>query len=116
MSKTMDDRWADVEAALQDARGIAFDTCHKIYILMDEAQVQQMELYGYDPLITKDRMGSAEMLTMLRAWYDTSCGLRFINSVRTVSGNPNDGYDALIPQFADHDDDWEDCEDGDIDD
>ncbi|CAB5231609.1 hypothetical protein UFOVP1582_124, partial [uncultured Caudovirales phage] len=31
----MEALWSGVEVALRDAKGIAFDTCHKIYVLMD---------------------------------------------------------------------------------
>ena len=35
--------WDKVEVAVQMAKGIAFDECHKIYVLMDDAQMEQME-------------------------------------------------------------------------
>ena len=108
MSKTMDDRWAEVEAYVGECRGIAWDTCHKIYILMDEEQIKQMEDYEYDPLITSDDADPARMMELLHQWYDDSCGLRFINAVETVEGNPNDGFTDLIPQFADEDEDEDD--------
>ena len=43
--------WGAVESAVCDARGIAFDGCHKIYIMMDDAQMVQMAEYCYDTLI-----------------------------------------------------------------
>jgi len=115
MQKTMDDYWQDVEATVEDARAIAFDNCHKIYVLMDDEQVRVVAGYGYDPLITKDDMSSSEMLKTLRAWFQASCGLRFINAVCTVEGDPNDGFETLIPQGADEEDDDGDLWDDDYD-
>jgi len=40
--------WGKVEVAVEMAKGIAFDTCHKIYVLMDDGQMAQMKEYGYD--------------------------------------------------------------------
>ncbi len=92
--------WSRVEDAVPHAKGICWDGCHKIYVLMDAEQVRLSESYGYDVIVVP----WPTMLVMLREWYDASCGLRFIEAVRTVEDNPNDGFDALIPQGAD----WED--------
>jgi len=64
-----------------DARGIAFDTCHKIYILMDEQQIDLMRQYGYDPLITADQMTPEQMSEQVMEWYKDSCSLRFVDAV-----------------------------------
>ena len=90
--------WGAVESALSDARGIAFDTCHKIYILMDDEQMALMAQYGYDPLISASDMDSYSMLEKVKEWYEESCGLRFVNAVYTNHENPNDGFFNLIPQ------------------
>lgn len=95
------EQWAKVEVAVEMAKGIAFDTCHKIYVLMDDAQMEQMKGYGYDPLISSDQMTAKEMLATIRRWYADSCFLRFVEAVRTVEGDPNDGFTSLIPQGAD---------------
>lgn len=95
-----------VEEIINEARGIAWDTCHKIYVLLDDEQMALMETYGYDPLISADEMSADKMLETLREWYDTSCGLRFIDAVRTVDGDANEGFITLIGQFEE-----EDCED-----
>ena len=83
---------------LEDAKAIAFDTCHKIYVLMDDEQVQKMREYEYDPLITNEEMSASEMFDTIRMWYDDSCGLRFIDAVRTNEDNPNEGFETLIGQ------------------
>ena len=96
--------WDKVEVAVEMAKGIAFDTCHKIYVLMDDEQMAQMEEYGYDPLIPSSSMTPEQMLTTIKQWYSNSCGLRFVQAVRTVDGDPNDGFISLIGQG----DDWND--------
>ena len=98
---------------MQNARGIAFDTCHKIYVLMDDEQVEKMRGYGYDPLITSDELDSDQMADKVMEWYNESCGLRFIQAVRTDVNDPNAGFFDIIPQGADSEDedDYEDEED-----
>ena len=44
--------WDKVEVAVELAKGIAFDECHKIYVLMDDEQMKLMKGYGYDPLFS----------------------------------------------------------------
>ena len=73
-----------IRTALHNASGIAWDTCHKIYILMDDEQMEKMAEYGYDPLIKATDSTPEEMFNLLRDWYDNSCGLRFISTVKTV--------------------------------
>ena len=86
---------------INDCKGIAWDTCHKIYILMDSEQVELMREYGYDPLITTDQMSADEMFLWVEDWYDSSCSLRFIDAVSTNHINPNAGFETLSPQFED---------------
>jgi hypothetical protein len=93
----LESRWAEVEFYLRDAKGIAWDTCHKIYVLMDDQQVELMRGYEYDPLITNAT--PAEMLATLKSWFDQSCPLRFIDAVESVEGDPNLGFTTLIGQF-----------------
>lgn len=87
------------------AEGIAFDTCHKIYVLLDQPQMALMKEYGYDPLISSEQMTPEQMYGQIRDWYAESCMLRFVHAVRTVKGDPNDGFIDLIPQGADSEDD-----------
>ena len=89
--------------AVELAKGIAFDTCHKIYVLMDDDQMALMKGYGYDPLIAADTTTPEQMLTTIRKWYNDSCGLRFVSGVRSVDGDPNEGFIDLIPQGLDDD-------------
>ena len=103
--------WTLVYDKMEDAKGIAFDTCHKIYVLMDDAQIAKMREYEYDPLYTKDEMSAGEMYETLKTWYAESCGLRFIEAVSTVEGDPNEGFETLIGQGDDYDEEEEDYED-----
>ena len=84
---------------INNAKAIAWDTCHKIYILMDSEQVDLMKGYGYDPLITTDQMSADEMFLLIEDWYDSSCSLRFIDAVSTNHINPNAGFETLVSQF-----------------
>lgn len=90
-----------IKDRLADARGIAWDGCHKIYILMDQNQMDLMREYGYDPLIPAEDTTPAQMFIKLRNWYDQSCTLRFINAVSTVTGDPNRGFETLVGQEED---------------
>jgi hypothetical protein len=95
-----------VETALETAKGIAFDTCHKIYVLMDENQVELMRKYEYDEIRSIADISKESMLELLKDWYASSCSLRFIQSVRTTSPDDEDsGYDDLISQFEEIDED-----------
>jgi len=84
------------------AKAIAWDNCHKIYILMDSEQVELMRSYGYDPLITNEEMNPDDMFGLVQEWYEDSCGLRFIQAVSTNHINPNAGFESLISQGEDY--------------
>jgi hypothetical protein len=84
------------------AEGIAWDTCHKIYLLMDREQVELMREYGYEQLITTDQMSTDEMFLLVEDWYENSCSLRFIQAVSTNHINPNAGFESLVDQFEDY--------------
>jgi hypothetical protein len=112
MSDLLDIYWGDVEDAVQDAHLIAWDTCHKIYLAMDEVQAEWFR-ENYAPDVVT---GTPEhLLATLREWYENSCGLRFISAVTTNETDPNEGFESLIPQGADwgDEDDEEDEEDED---
>jgi hypothetical protein len=99
------DYWDDVEEFLQDARLIAWDGCHKMYLAMDDEQAEWFRAnYNGEECGDMTMTGTAdEMLATLHQWWDESCGLRFIQAVSTNEENPNDGYIALIPQGAEED-------------
>lgn len=99
--------WLDVEEALDTCHSIAWDTCHKIYILMDEEQTNLMRSYDYDPIILAEGKTVAELLYQIQEWFVDSCSLRFVEAVRTVEGDPNEGYDSIIPQCFTFEEDTE---------
>jgi len=96
-----------VKERVGDAKAIAWDTCHKIYLLMDDEQVDVMRGYEYDPLITNKEQTPEEMLITLKDWYASSCGLRFIDAVSTNHENPNAGFETLIGQGDDEGEEYE---------
>ena len=86
-----------LEEYTADARGIAWDTCHKIYILMDDEQISLMREYGYDPLITSDEMTPNEMSEQVAKWYQESCGLKFVEAVYSDER----AFVTVVSQFED---------------
>jgi hypothetical protein len=103
--------WDIVEDAVEDAKGIAFDTCHKIYVLMDTEQVEQMRVYEYEEIRTSEEMTPSQMLDTLKEWFEKSCALRFIQAVETNTEDPNAGFTTLIEQGATDEEECEDCND-----
>jgi hypothetical protein len=105
---------SDLDYYTQNAKGIAFDTCHKIYVLMDEEQVSLMRTYGYgdendpDCLITSDQMTPREMSEKVAEWFDRSCGLRFINAVHSDRSIGHEGFVNIVSQFEGSEDEDED--------
>jgi len=98
-----------IEYYTSEAKGIAWDTCHKIYILMDDEQMRLMKSYDYDPLISSEQMSGDEMAQTVISWFENSCSLRFINAVETTP-NANEGFITIIGQFEDEDEDEELCD------
>ena len=86
---------------LGSAKAIAWDTCHKIYIAMDDEQVEKLIEYGYEgDMLTSNSLTPEEMYDTLLDWWDNACFLRFIQSV-TTTADPNDGYVDVIAQGED---------------
>jgi hypothetical protein len=101
--------WDEVGEYLYDAKGIAFDTCHKIYVLMDDEQLELMRKYKYDEIRTTDELSYTELLDTLKKWFNKSCSLRFIQAVETNHADPNAGFTTLIEQGATQTESCEDC-------
>ncbi len=102
------EKLSELDEYLEEAKGIAWDNCHKIYIMTDNQEVEQMRKYGYDPLITSDEMTPAEMLGTVLKWYNDSCGLKFIDITSTTDTGTE--FYALVPQFFADEDEEEDDE------
>jgi hypothetical protein len=101
--------WPEVEAVVGEAKAIAWDGCHKIYLALDDEQVALFGVYGYrdggSVMISAEHASPSEMLTYLHNWYDQSCSLRFIDAVASVPAgeDQNKGFTTLIGQFEDED-------------
>jgi hypothetical protein len=111
-----DEIYWKVREFTDDAKGIAFDTCHKIYVMMDDEQVALQRSYGYgedDPnaLATSDQLSPEEMATVLTTWYEKSCGLKFISAIYSDSTIGHDGFIDIISQFEGMEDEYEDDDD-----
>lgn len=109
MPSTLDNGWTLVSEYVDEAKLIAWDECHKIYLAMDDTQADWFRV-NYPVVVD----GSPEhLLSTLEEWFDKSCWLRFINAVSTNEADPNAGFVTLIPQGAEENDDWYDDEDDD---
>ena len=106
----MAQKWDGVQAALVDAKAVAWDGCHKIYVLMDDGAAQTQIDYGYRE---NNVEGGSRMfflteldkpLETLTEWWEDSCGLRFITAISTDTTS-DDHYTDLISQFDDEDED-----------
>jgi hypothetical protein len=97
------DKLGELHEVLSDAKGIAWDTCHKIYIMMDDQEVSQMRDYEYDPLLTSADTTPEQMLAEVLRWYNDSCSLRFIDV--TSTGENGTEFYSLMGQFEDEEDD-----------
>jgi hypothetical protein len=100
MTTTLHELFEPVADALENALLIAFDGCHKMYVAMDEEQAYWFRT-NYNGTNCTDCTFTGtpkEMLDTLLAWWDESCGLKFIQSVVTDYDDPNAGFVSLISQ------------------
>lgn len=70
-----------VSIAMQDAVGIAWDGCHKIYIALDEREAEWFRkhpAYDYVP-VTDPAHGTKQVLE----WFDKACPLRLVSTIRS---------------------------------
>jgi hypothetical protein len=108
----------DVREYTDEAKGIAFDGCHKIYVLMDDEQMSLMKEYGYGEdnpnfLISSSQLDPAEMATVAMSWFKDSCGLKFINAVYSDKTIGHEGFVNIIAQFEGNEGNWDEDEDDD---
>jgi len=109
-----DETYWKIKEYTDEAKGIAWDTCHKIYILMDDNQVALMREYEYDPIITSEQINPAEMATVAAVWFEKSCALRFVNAVYSDTSIGHEGFVNVIAQFEgdeEEDDEYDEDED-----
>lgn len=100
-------KWDTVAEYLNKSKAITWDGCHKIYVLMDDEQVEEMTGYGYDPIIKTFGKYLDDVLAIVKGWYEDSCGLRFVEAVSTNKEDPNAGFTTLIGQFDDEEEETE---------
>jgi hypothetical protein len=92
-TKTKLTKWQKVEKATEEANLIAFDGCHKIYVAMDEVEA---EWFNNRPDYTKFQGTPEEMYAQLTKWYNESCSLKMVDSVKNINGETK--FTKLIPQ------------------
>lgn len=83
----------------ETAHSIAWDGCHKIYILQDQEQTDKMRDYGYDYLWDKSMMDADSMANTIAQWYTQSCPLRLVDSVSTGDYNQPDFTSVVSQRF-----------------
>lgn len=97
--------WQTVYDRCHDAKAVFFEGCHKIYLAMDDEQVRLFRDYNYEHEV---RGTQVEMFEAVEHWYwEVSCGSRFVSAVSTVDGDPNDGFEQVVPQFFTTDEEGE---------
>ena len=108
-TQTFNEPWlTEVKEAVDTAVSIAWEGCHKIYIMSDKEADTNMIDIGYDTVKVDDK---DKTVAQLFEWWESSCSLRFINRIETTGGKAgNDQFFAVIPQF-DYDEDEEDEDD-----
>ncbi len=89
------------------AEGIAWDGCHKIYVIMDSGEMAKMRELEYNHLVPCDGLTPYEVVDKVLEWYEDSCGLRFVEAVSTQDETYTD-FHVIIGQFEDGEDEDED--------
>ena len=104
-TQTFKEPWlAEVKKAVNTAVSIAWEGCHKIYIMSDETADADMLDIGYDTVRVEDK---DKAVAKLFEWWEDSCSLRFISRIETTGGKiGNEQFFTVIPQF-DYDEDEE---------
>jgi hypothetical protein len=71
----------DLREKVNSCKGIAWDNCHKIYILMTDEEVEKMRGYGYTSLILASDLTPNLLYSVVLHWYKIACPLKFIEAV-----------------------------------
>lgn len=69
--------WKHVKDVIPKTKAIAFDGCHKIYLLLDQTAVDYLDSSQYDIL--------EPTYNNVRLAYNQSCGLRFVQSIEDAA-------------------------------
>ncbi|MDP9903125.1 hypothetical protein [Arthrobacter bambusae] len=83
--------WDRVRAALLHAKKVSFDSCHTIYLLMDDTQVSQSNQHGFRSLDPK--------LEHVRDWFNSSCPMRSVIALSTKPSTGSSRRRVLIGEF-----------------
>lgn len=107
-----------VREYLTDAHSIAFEGCHKVYIMMSPEGTDRMRQIGYgdgtdeSQLLLVSDLGIDKALDTLREWFVESCGLKFVQAV-SGTGDRNEDFTDVISQARWTPCDWEDWDEED---
>jgi len=95
-----------VATAMPEARLVAWDGCHKMYVALDDVEADWFRNSDYTVVEDTPEI----MLATLKKWWDESCPLKFINGVVSNPDDPNAGFTSLIGQgdWCEDEDDWDD--------
>lgn len=72
---------------------------HKIYMLLDKEQTEEMRGLGFYEIHTSEEMDSEQMATTVARWFDAADSLRFVNAVMSTPGHEPEKYANVIAQF-----------------
>jgi hypothetical protein len=86
----------------ENSVAVAFDTCHKIYMIGDDTELENMRGYGYQEIVTiEDGATHKELAEQVSFWYQHSCGLRFVEFVSTNAKTGDTDFTTVIAQGED---------------
>jgi hypothetical protein len=71
----------DLREKVSSCKGIAWDNCHKIYILMTDEEIEKMRGYGYTSLILASDLTLNLLYSVVLHWYKIACPLKCIEAV-----------------------------------
>lgn len=95
LDERIEQGFAEIGSLLADVDSIAWDECHKIYLLMNSEQTEFMQEYPMQ--VRASDVSADELMGTLRFWYENSCPLRFIQS---CDGSVEDTkFESHIPQI-----------------
>jgi hypothetical protein len=83
-----------VAEALDNAKLVAWDTCHKIYVALDDREAR----WYIDNEWTAFTGPPEAMLDQLEKWYHASCSLVFVDATKWDEENQNSKFYTLIQQ------------------
>lgn len=84
-----------IEAVMNDAKLVAYDGCHKIYVALDDTEAKWFFDNEYDTF----QGTPEEILSKVSEWYDDSCSLRFVEATSWDKDNQSTDFRVLVSQF-----------------